>query len=92
MTHIRMMLKGMLLSKALTCMKFYLYKQKWLFYHSRRRIPFRAGKFYSSARHGKWKFSLTSKLFNLFKELLSENKEFVVCAVESGKRHIHKGV
>ena len=26
-------LKGMLLSKALTCMKFFLYKQKWLFYH-----------------------------------------------------------
>ena len=26
---------------------------------------FRDGKFYSSARHGEWKFSLTSKLFNL---------------------------
>ena len=25
--------KGMLLSKALTCMKFFLYKQKWLFHH-----------------------------------------------------------
>ena len=25
--------KEMLLSKALTCMNFFLYKQKWLFYH-----------------------------------------------------------
>ena len=26
------LLKGMLLSKALTCFEFFLYKQKWLFY------------------------------------------------------------
>ena len=27
------LLKGMLLSKALTCINFFLYNQKWLFYH-----------------------------------------------------------
>ena len=57
----------------------------------------RAGKFYSSARHGEWKFSLTRKLFNLLVlkgewKLLSENKEFMVCAVETGKSHIYKGI
>ena len=57
----------------------------------------RAGKFHPSARHGDWKFWLTSKLLNLLVlkghwKLLSENKEFVVCAVETGKHHIHKGI
>ena len=50
-----------------------------------------AGKLYS------WKFSLTSKLFNLLFQqgewkLLSENEEFVVCAEETGNSHIHKGI
>ena len=58
---------------------------------------YRAGKFYLSARHGQWKFSLTSKLFNLLvlkgkSKWLSKNKEFVVCVVETGKSHIHKGI
>ena len=29
----KILLKEMLLSKALTCMNFFLHKQKWLFYH-----------------------------------------------------------
>ena len=29
----RLTFKGMLLSKALTCMNFFLYKQKWLFFY-----------------------------------------------------------
>ena len=61
------------------------------------RMKNRAGKFYSSTRHGEWKFLLMSKLFNLLVlkgewKLLSKNKEFVVCAVETGKCHIHKGI
>ena len=32
-TNIHMTIKEMLLSKALTCMNFFQYKQKWLFYH-----------------------------------------------------------
>ena len=57
----------------------------------------RAGKFYCCARYGEWKLSLTSKHYNLLRlkgawKLLSENKEFVVCAVEAGKSHIPKWI
>ena len=47
-----------------------------------------------STRQCEWIFSLTSKPFNLLVlkgewKLLSENKDFVVCAIETGKSHLY---
>ena len=48
-------------------------------------------------RYAQLKFSLRSELFNLLVlkgewKLLSENKEFMDCAVETGNIHIQEGI